>query len=521
MRNLYNFKKKTTVIKNLKLCMLAVLLLTRFYVSAQEVFDSNFGESGISSLGYYTNPDVQFQGEDKIISLSSYMLEGTVHLNRLNLDGVLDETFGNSGVFENSGHTYGSENLVLDSEGNIYFASNEGSTKIKVTKVTPDGILDVSFGNSGHAEVLVTNVADGLYITKVAIDNNGKLIASGEYLNTTLNYERIIVARFNQDGSIDNTFGENGLFLNPEIPNEDYQRNSANPIITPDNSIIVSGYVYTNDDNIGILTIKIKPDGTLDDTFADAGVYNTFLVDYSSVRAGVVKDDNSIVLCGGGNNTSSDFSGMITKLSANGELDTSFGNNGYGECFNGGQDTIVTYYDAILVNDKILVTGDILDLDSWARSTVITKLNLDGTGDDSYGENGTMIISSPSDEKPSIRARAFTEKDDEFYFAGELSNEDSQVQGIIYKLINQSTIVNSISKTDFAIYPNPASDFVHISSENIIESVSIYNATGQKIFEKTNTRDNCKISTSQYKKGVYLLKAKVNGNFTTTKLIIE
>jgi uncharacterized delta-60 repeat protein len=500
--------------------MLVMLLFAQYFASAQQTFDSSFGENGISILGNSETVDVQFQEEDKIISISQNFLSTKVTLNRLNLDGSLDETFGNNGVFESYGHVQGSWNIVLDSEKNIYFASCNEDT-IKVTKVKQHGSLDESFGNNGHAELVTSNIAQNLYISRIAIDNNGKLIASGEYKDLETLKERIIVACFNQDGSIDNNFGENGLYLNPEIPNQSNQRNIGRTIINPDNSIVVSGYVYYSNDEIGFLAVKLNPDGTLDNTFAENGMYKAILEGYSSFRGSILMDDNSIIFCGDETN-SSGHNGMVTKIFANGELDTSFGNDGYAECFNGGSDTIVMYYDAILKNNEIIVIGDILDETPFTRSTIITKLNLDGTVVDYYGENGSMIFESSSVERPSLRAFAFTEKDDEYYCAGELSsNGDYNILGSIFKIINQDINVNSIDKTNLTIFPNPTSDFVYINSESLIESVSIYNSLGQIIFEISKPANNQMIRTSQLKKGIYLVKAKVNGKYTSKKLLIE
>ncbi len=67
-----------------------------------------------------------------------------------------------------------------------------------------------------------------------------------------------------------------------------------------------------------------------------------------------------------------------------------------------------------------------------------------------------------------------------------------------------------LSTSDFtlnniAIYPNPVSDKLYISSENIaIESISIYSLTGKKVADETNKTNSIDVSTLS--KGMYFIE---------------
>lgn len=62
--------------------------------------------------------------------------------------------------------------------------------------------------------------------------------------------------------------------------------------------------------------------------------------------------------------------------------------------------------------------------------------------------------------------------------------------------------VKDIKTIDVSIYPNPASDFVHVKSKIDIASISLFNIEGRKLAE--TYREN-QINVSQYNKGVYFL----------------
>ncbi len=73
---------------------------------------------------------------------------------------------------------------------------------------------------------------------------------------------------------------------------------------------------------------------------------------------------------------------------------------------------------------------------------------------------------------------------------------------------------------NISIYPNPATDIVNITGNNI-QSVEVYNTLGQ-IIEIIDNIDvnNLTINTSSYNKGTYFIKINANNNESINKLII-
>jgi hypothetical protein len=81
--------------------------------------------------------------------------------------------------------------------------------------------------------------------------------------------------------------------------------------------------------------------------------------------------------------------------------------------------------------------------------------------------------------------------------------------------------VNSFSKSDFLVYPNPTSDAVSVSLPEGIDfgNTIIYSVLGQKVLEKTTTKQDPFISLKFLNKGTYLYKIESRGFSKSGKII--
>lgn len=103
---------------------------------------------------------------------------------------------------------------------------------------------------------------------------------------------------------------------------------------------------------------------------------------------------------------------------------------------------------------------------------------------------------------------------------GEELNGDSLVgtipTGTIYRFIPQSLSVEDFSQNDFQIYPNPASEYLHIKTQLSNYNCSIYNSLGQKV---NATLSENKIDISNLSNGIYFLKIETETGAATKKFI--
>lgn len=81
---------------------------------------------------------------------------------------------------------------------------------------------------------------------------------------------------------------------------------------------------------------------------------------------------------------------------------------------------------------------------------------------------------------------------------------------------------NKNSADIITISPNPVKDMVNISLQkeaNEAAQLEIFDVTGKAVFSKSTRGMNNYINLSKYNSGIYLVKATVNGNVFTSKLI--
>lgn len=86
--------------------------------------------------------------------------------------------------------------------------------------------------------------------------------------------------------------------------------------------------------------------------------------------------------------------------------------------------------------------------------------------------------------------------------------------------VNDPQAINTIqNQSSFHIFPNPASDFINIRSENNFQ-FSITDISGREILNSGKETNNITVSTSGWSAGFYLVKA-LSGNFSTTQKLIK
>ncbi|NOY37151.1 MAG: carbohydrate-binding protein [Chlorobi bacterium] len=76
-------------------------------------------------------------------------------------------------------------------------------------------------------------------------------------------------------------------------------------------------------------------------------------------------------------------------------------------------------------------------------------------------------------------------------------------------------------KTNIRIYPNPADDYLHITSLKAIQSVSVYSLTGKKLQEINGNYWQVTMDVRDLKPGCYLLRVKMESGNRITKRFLK
>ncbi|TKK65384.1 T9SS type A sorting domain-containing protein [Ilyomonas limi] len=413
--------------------------LARYAVDG--VLDASFGENGkltgyiASTKTYFTATAIQ---ASKIVAagyaINAYNNTDFV-LARYTLDGTLDSSFGENGSITTDFDSSDEEaySLVFQEDKIIVvgynYNANAGDFNFALVRYTKDGKLDSAFGVNGK---VTTDFSYGDFANSVALQGD-KIIVAGYTYNSSADASEFTVARYNTDGALDSTFGQNGKVTADFI---NISRAIRNSVVLQGDKIIVAGYTFnpkTYDNNNDFALIRYTADGTPDSSFGENG---RVITDFNSLydddfANSITLQRDKIIVAGytviyedeGYTTSTIDFA--LARYTANGVLDTSFGVNG----------RVTTDFDntkdgansVALQGDKIISGGYTFNPNANTNDFALVRYTADGALDSSFGVNGKII--TPLGGSASVQAIAVHQN--RLYAAGSLTLLTGETYGVI------------------------------------------------------------------------------------------
>jgi uncharacterized delta-60 repeat protein len=267
---------------------------------------------------------------------------------------------------------------AIQPDGKIVVAGSS-SGNIMVARYYPDGSMDNSFGQDG---IVTTDITLEDHASSIVIQPNGKIIIAGTA------FESICVVRYNSDGSLDSGFGSGGIV----IYGIGEFGSGRSVVLQPDGKILVGGSaLFGNDKNFVIL--RYNTDGLLDTTFSFDGTVTTDFNGRNDRGGSIrVQTDGKILIAGesGDQNNFEDSDFAAARYNTDGTLDNSFGTNGKVTTdFLSGHD--IGRSMVLQPDGKILIAGSHL----WGEGKsdfAILRYNIDGSLDQTFNGDGRSII---------------------------------------------------------------------------------------------------------------------------------
>ena len=187
---------------------------------------------------------IALQADGKIIVTGmTRVTTPDVLILRYNTDGSLDTTFDGDGKVTtdiNGLSDYGYDVLV-QSDGKIVVSASAGTAStgndFTVLRYNSDGSLDSSFSGDGILPITVTSNADVPYASVLQTDNK-IVIAGGSYSAGT---NDMSVVRVTPDGVLDSTFGTAGIFTRDYLG---WNEEALDVALQPDGRIVYAGYTF-------------------------------------------------------------------------------------------------------------------------------------------------------------------------------------------------------------------------------------------------------------------------------------
>ncbi len=278
--------------------------------------DKSFGIRGVVTTMLESGANEEafttvLQPDGKI--LTGGYSNGKFGLIRYMVNGRLDSSFASGGIALTGVGIAGKGNdLALQKDGKILMAGS-GNNQFTTVRYMPDGTPDTSFGKSG---IVGTPVGSLSSATAIAVQTDGKIIVAGSSL-----YDFAVV-RYQPDGSLDSTFGINGIVTTP--------MNLSSPIvldvvIQKDGKILTAGGSYY----CNVHFARYNPDGTPDTTFGHHGITSCDINSPASSSSLTLQVDGKIITSGFWSPSEMILYYAMARLNADGSIDSAFGTNGY------------------------------------------------------------------------------------------------------------------------------------------------------------------------------------------------
>ncbi len=414
--------------------------------------DTAFNGSGIEYLTTLGNATgVAIQPDGKIVVAGNSVVKGIddFAVARFNVNGSLDTTFNKKGYVQTAVSSVydpriGATGMVLQSNGDIVVAGRtlSGSNYASaIVRYTPSGALDTTWGNQG---IDIVNIgASGSWFNAVALEN-GQVVAAGQAAapNSVSGFDLV---RFTSTGSLDPTFGTNGVVMAP--PAGDYGDFSHALVAQADGKLVVAGEVDNNvtDANGNVYVVssfalgRYNTDGTLDTSFNGTGRVTLPPGNFTTNEFTAVlyqPADGKIVAAGYEESVDPSVGGFaVARFNPDGSPDTTFGSNGMTTTFFGDSSlgSPFTSGAALQPDGRIVVVGGARQRSgfegwSWGLARYLASDPVIGSFAASSlsvttGSSTTLTASSITDDNPNSTITQVT-----FYYYD--SNGNKVILGI-------------------------------------------------------------------------------------------
>jgi uncharacterized delta-60 repeat protein len=342
--------------------------------------DTTFGDGGKTLLvGTNTVADMVVQSDGQIVLTGRYS-QSQVYTTRVTEDGRLDAT-GRAVTPIGAKSDDRAYAVAIQSDGKALLAGwsapADGQPDFAVVRYNPDGTVDTRFGAGGKAVLGLPGADNG---NSVAVDDRGRVLVGGY---SAIGGYRFAVARFDENGNPDGTFGSGGFATIPF--------GSSNVVgyaiaTQPGGKVLIAGIAGSTD----MAVARLDVDGSLDASF---GINGFSIIPIGprdeAARSIAIQSDGKIVL-GGYSWNGANYDMAAVRLTPNGALDTSFAGGKVVIPIGSGDD--VAYSVAIDSDGHVVLGGTTLGAAATSYDFAAARLTPDGQLDPQFDGDGRASV---------------------------------------------------------------------------------------------------------------------------------
>lgn len=361
---------------------------------------SAFGTNGQSDEIRLSGASIALQSDGKIV-VSGFQYSNNqtkLAVYRFNTNGRIDTSFGTDGAYiipSFPGKNIWSSILLLainQSTDRIHIAFNvsniqDNDQNFYFIALDIDGQLDYNWSNGGAEEVVPRTGPVSAYstLTNIQILSDGSLLGIGSAISSN-GVRAIVLTKLNQNGYLDQSFdgssNGNGVVFIPFGSESDAYMTAA--VVLQDDSVVLAGSAgtyYYGPWYYGVT--KILADGTVDTSFGTSGFkLSTLQTDFSTAlprRIGIQTDGRYVFPINSG--TTAGF----MRVETNGTFSNS---PNCSQClWSGANDGATATSLVIQADSKIVMTGSL----RTAKDAIIRRFTSAGTADGTFND-GTLQI---------------------------------------------------------------------------------------------------------------------------------
>jgi len=328
-----------------------------------------------------------------------FLLLTLIITNACAQSGTLDNSFNLDGIVitdlsPSNSNDMGNALAIQSDDKTVVagYAQNGSSVDVAVARYLTNGSIDSTFGTNGVTLIDISGAQDYAYAT--CLQPDGKILIAGYTVSGGAS--DFIVMRFKSNGIIDSTFGINGIVAT-DMGGDDEKAYAMS--VQTDGKILVAGYT-----NLAVLVgdfavARYNSNGSLDSTFNFDGKTTTSIGTNDDVaRSIAIQPDGKIVAAGYsfmGASPKYDFS--VVRYNSDGSLDNTFDVDGINTCNFGSSDD-QSYSISIQSNGNILLAG--YSNNGGDKDFALVRYLSNGTLDYSFDLDGkvTTNFGSSNDE---------------------------------------------------------------------------------------------------------------------------
>lgn len=264
-------------------------------------FDSDGKVENGYEIGTGFANDVVIDSANRIIVTGSSIAQNgfsAFAVARFNSNGSPDTSFDSDGAVLVPVAQFGNDEanaIALDANGRIVLAgnSNMGSSSgdFAFARINADGSLDTNFGTNGATTV---DFDDFDEVLDLVIQSNGRIVGVGYAIDRANSTSTFALARLTSSGTIDNSFDSDGRVITNFGGAQDI---ADSVVLQADGKIVAVGQGGQPNDSMFALA-RYNTNGSLDQTFGNGGLVLTDINDLNAATSAAIQPNGKLITAG-------------------------------------------------------------------------------------------------------------------------------------------------------------------------------------------------------------------------------